>query len=86
MLRIEEEPDGHTTTGPYRIHTVQMDDGRVRIFMDLDELTFVDVEVVRYLIECEDRGIVLVHCSPYVREWIPRERAEGGQPQVPNGV
>jgi hypothetical protein len=28
----------------------------------------------------------LVHCPPYVREWILRERAEGAQPQVPNGV
>jgi hypothetical protein len=46
----------------------------------------VDVEVVRFLSECEDRGNVLVHCPPYVREWILRERAEGAQPQVPNGV
>ena len=54
--------------------------------MDLDEVTLVDVEVVRFLSECEDRGIVLVPCPPYVREWILRERAEGAQPQVPNGV
>jgi hypothetical protein len=50
---------------------------RVHIFMDLDEVTLVDVEVVRFLSECEDRGIVLVHCLPYVREWILRERHEG---------
>ena len=47
---------------------------------DLGEVTLVNVEVVRFLSECEDRGIVLVHCPPYVREWILRERAEGAQP------
>ena len=54
--------------------------------MDLGEVTLVDVEVVRFLSECEDGGIVLVHCPPYVREWILREQTEGAQPQVPNGV
>ena len=95
MLRIEKESDGQTTTLQLsgRIQSAnigdiqaQMDDGHVRQFMDLGEVTLVDVQVVRFLSECEDRGIVLVHCPPYVREWILRERAEGAQPQVPNGV
>ena len=78
--------NGHTTTPRLsgRIQSAnigniraQIDDDRVRIFMDLGEVTLVDVEVVRFLSECEDVGIVLVHCPPYVREWILRERAEG---------
>ena len=82
MLRIEKESNGHTTTlrlsgriqsAKYRQHT----GSNSRIFMDLDEVTLVDVEVVRLLTESEDRGIVLVHCPPYVREWILRERAKG---------
>ena len=86
MLRIEKASDGQTTTLQLsgRIQSVnigdiqaQMGDGHVRLFMDLDEVTLVDVEVVRFLSECEDGGIVLVHCPPYVREWILRERAEG---------
>ena len=86
MLRIEKESDGQTTTLQLsgRIQSAnigdiqaQMGDGHVRLFMDLDEVTLVDVEVVRFLSECEDVGIVLVHCPPYVREWILRERAEG---------
>ena len=89
MLRIEKESDGHTTTLQLsgRIQSAniddiqaQMDDGQVRLFMDLGEVTLVDVEVVRFLSECEDRGIVLVHCPPYVREWILREQTEGAQP------
>jgi hypothetical protein len=29
---------------------------------------------VRFLSECEAQGIELLHCSPYIREWISRER------------
>jgi hypothetical protein len=55
--------NGHTTTPRLsgRIQSAnigniraQIDDDRVRIFMDLDEVTLVDVEVVRFLSECED--------------------------------
>ena len=75
MLRIEKESDGQTTTLSLigRIQSAnigdiqaQIDDDRVRLFMDLDEVTLVDVEVVRFLSECEDGGIILVHCPPYV--------------------
>jgi hypothetical protein len=42
--------------------------------LDLEHLTLVDVEGVGFLSECEAKGIELVHCSPYIREWITRER------------
>jgi hypothetical protein len=45
--------------------------------LDLSEVTLVDVGVVRFLIGCENEGIRLAQCPPYVREWILRERAEG---------
>jgi hypothetical protein len=88
MLRVEKESDGHTMrlrlSG--RIQSahiddirVQMDDDSVLIVLDLSEVTLVDVEVIRFLSDCEDEGIVLVHCPLYVREWILRERAEGAQ-------
>jgi hypothetical protein len=32
------------------------------------------VEVVRFLGVCEAEGIALLHCSPYIREWIAREQ------------
>jgi hypothetical protein len=41
---------------------------------DLDELTLVDAGVVRYLGECEERGVELLNCPPYIREWIKREK------------
>jgi hypothetical protein len=54
-----------------------MSDGCEHRILDLSEVTLVDIEVVRFLTSCEDEGIELVHCPPYVREWIVRERAEG---------
>jgi len=88
MLKIEKESDGHTMSLRLsgRIQsadigniTAQMGDDAIRIILDLDEVTLVDVEAVRFLSDCEYEGIVLVHCPLYVREWILRERAEGAQ-------
>jgi hypothetical protein len=42
--------------------------------LDLEHVTLVDVEGVRFLSDCDARGIELAHCSPYIREWIARER------------
>ena len=47
--------------------------------LDLSEVTLVDLEVVRFLISCEDDGIELVECPAYIREWMLRERDEGGE-------
>jgi hypothetical protein len=95
MLRIEKESDGNTTILRLvgRIESVnigniraQMDDENARILMDLGEVTLVNVEVVRFLADCEDKGIVLLHCPPYILEWILRERAEGTQSQTADGT
>ena len=95
MLRIEKESDGHTTILRLvgRIQSVnigniraQMDDENARILMDLGKVTLVNVEAVRFLSNCEDEGVVLLDCPPYIREWILRERAEGTQSQGPDGT
>ena len=44
------------------------------IVLDLDEVTLVDVGVIRFLGNCEREGIELRHCPPFVREWIAREQ------------
>jgi len=48
-----------------------------RIALDLDAVTLVDVEVVRFLNVCEESGIELLHCWPYIREWMLREQDKG---------
>jgi hypothetical protein len=42
--------------------------------LDLEEVTLLDRDSVRFLIRCESEGIQLVNCPLYVQEWIARER------------
>jgi len=48
--------------------------------LDLEELDLVDVEGVRFLNGCEAKGISVVHCSPYIRQWMSRERSPVRKP------
>jgi anti-anti-sigma regulatory factor len=42
--------------------------------LDLEHVTLVDVDGVRFLNACEQQGCELLHCSLYIREWMNRER------------
>src|SRR5271167_2461830 len=42
--------------------------------LDLNEVTIVDVDVIRFLVTCEAGGAKIVHCARYIREWMLRER------------
>ena len=46
-----------------------------RVTLDLEEVTIVDLQVVRFLGGCEARGINVLNCSPYITDWIGKERA-----------
>ena len=48
--------------------------GGPRIPLDLEEVDLVDVDGVRFLNACEGEGISVLRCSPYIREWMLRER------------
>jgi anti-anti-sigma regulatory factor len=80
MFKIEKLSEGTRTIflrliGRIRLEHLeelkaQLGDDGPRIKLDLDEVTLVDLDVVRFLRACEIDGIQLVNCSPYVREWI----------------
>jgi len=55
----------------------QMQGSGPGIVLDLDEVTLVDVEVVRFLGGCEAEGGTVL-CAPYIREWMLRERDRKG--------
>lgn len=44
------------------------------VVLDLEELDLIDVEGVRFLNACKAKGISVLHCSPYIRAWMSRER------------
>ena len=49
---------------------------RLRNGPGLAQVDLVDLQSVRFLRDCQDQKIELRNCSPYVLEWIRRERAE----------
>jgi len=84
MLKLELSSDGERTTlrliGRVRSEHLgeiadQMGMGGPEVMLDLEDVTIVDVDVVRFLGTCEREGTQLLHCPPYVREWISREGA-----------
>src|SRR6267143_1511697 len=49
--------------------------GGPRVALDLEEVDLVDVEGVRFLNACAADGTSVLHCSPYIREWMSREQS-----------
>ena len=85
-LKIEKASDGQTAilrligrleSGNLGELEAQVRRLRPRLVFDLDEVTLVDIGVVRFLIACEAEGIELLNCAPYIREWMSRERQRG---------
>jgi anti-anti-sigma regulatory factor len=52
----------------------QIEENGTEVTLDLEEVTLVDVQVVRFLGTCEIRGIRVRNCSPYITDWIAKER------------
>jgi len=80
IQRVENEVVVFTLSG--RIQAEDLDelqkvlscepaDGRVTL--DLKDVKLVDREAVSFLADCEAKGIKLVNCPAYIREWIERE-------------
>jgi hypothetical protein len=67
---------GHLQAAHLEALQAQMEGNGPRTVLDLDQVTLVDVEVVRFLGTCEKEGTELRHCPPYIREWISREQRQ----------
>jgi anti-anti-sigma regulatory factor len=52
---------------------LQMETLPSKVVLDLDDLTLVDAEAVRFLKVVEAAGTELRNCPPFIREWISRE-------------
>ena len=56
----------------------QLEGAQSRIALDLNGVTLVDVEIIRFLSSCEKSGVQLLNCWPYIREWMIREKGRDG--------
>jgi hypothetical protein len=50
--------------------------GGPNLVLDLEDVDLVDIDGIRFLNECESAGLAVVGCSPYIKEWMLRERGE----------
>ena len=82
-FKIEKHRDRHSATirliGRMRAEHLselekQIRESESKIVLDLEELDLIDVEAVRFLGRCETQGVTLLNCSPYIRDWIGKER------------
>ena len=82
-LRIEKDSDGQKTTirligRMQREHLeelkVQMEAAGASVTLDLNEVSLVDLDVIRFLAKCQTEGISVIHCSCYINDWITKER------------
>jgi chorismate-pyruvate lyase len=48
--------------------------GRRDVVLDLKDVNLVGREVVAFLAKCEADGVKLENCTPYLREWMEREK------------
>jgi len=65
---------GELRTEQLRQLKAEIERGRPRVVLDLEELDLVDVEAVRFLNACEAEGILALHSQAYIREWMIQER------------
>jgi hypothetical protein len=83
-FKIEKHRGRHSTTirliGRMRAEHLselekQIGESELKIALDLEELDLIDVEAVRFLGIYETQGVTLLNCSPYIRDWIAKERS-----------
>ena len=88
MLKLERLSDGERTIirliGRVRSNHLGEIANQIRrcgsnVTLDLEEVTVVCVEVVRFLGSREKEGTELLHCPAYIREWISCEQRQFGK-------
>jgi anti-anti-sigma regulatory factor len=82
-LKIDKVSDAHSTTirliGRMQAEHLeelktQIGETGSKIALDLEEVNLVDVDVIRFLGTCQREGVCLLHCPPYISDWIAKEQ------------
>ena len=85
-LKIEKHSNGATAMirliGRLRMQHIEeltrlVQGAAQQTVIDLREVTLVDLEVVRFFVACETRGVQIKNCSAYIHQWMTQERLCG---------
>ena len=84
MLKIQRSANGNvafTLSGRIEADDVielqrlfELESTSRHLVLDLKDVTLADRDAVNFLMRCEENGIRLENCPPYIREWIEREK------------
>lgn len=94
MLKLEKHLDGKRTIvrligrlGSEHLEGIsnQIGDCGPNVTLDLEEVTMVCVEVVRFLGFCEKKGTEILYGPSFIREWISGERRLFGENSLNQG-
>src|SRR5215467_4297671 len=72
MFEAEISADAEKAARPQRLSAGNSYD--LRIALELEEVSLVDVDVIRFLGTCQREGVCLLHCPSYISDWIAKER------------
>jgi len=89
-LRITRDRDapsvlkltGRIRSGELEEIKSEMERAEKIVALDLAEVTLIDLDGVRFLASSEIAGVSIINCSPYIRDWVARERAFLGEKGV----
>ena len=83
MLRIQRKANAKVIfilSGRIELEDVEelrrlfdLEDVHQRVVLDLNDVTLLDREAVKFLARCEANGMELQNCPAYIREWIEKE-------------
>ena len=85
-LKIDKHSNGATAMirliGRLHMHHIEeltrlLQGDASQIVIDLREVTLVDLDVVRFFLACEARGMQIKNCSAYIHQWMIQERLCG---------
>ena len=88
-LMIEKSFDGHITTIRLigRMQSEHLEElktqigNRSRLVLDLEEVSLIDLDGVRFLNACEAHGIEIIHSPPYIKDWMTKSEVGRKQEQ-----
>lgn len=73
-IKIEHVPELQKLLDGEKIDHQESSD---RIALNLEEVTLIDRDAVKFLAQCEINSVGLNNCPAYIREWIDREKKRG---------
>ena len=62
---------------------IQIEEAERKVVLGMEEVTLVDLDAIRFLIDCQMRGVQLRGSSAYIIEWIAREKEHYGGSRRP---